>query len=73
MGQADLLGLVAAAAVGLLAVILILRRQRREAEEASRESPFAASTEGMKVCPRCGRGNLWTDAICLYCGSKLPG
>ena len=25
------------------------------------ESQFAVSTEGTKICPRCGMGNLWTE------------
>lgn len=64
--------LLVVCAIGIGAVLLILRRQRSEEAVASRESPFGASTEGMKVCPSCGRPNLWTDAKCLYCGAKLP-
>jgi len=68
------LGLVAAAVVGLLAVLLILRRQRHEVEaDNAPESPYAVSTEGEKRCPRCGMGNLWTDATCISCGAHLPG
>ena len=67
------LGLIIAAVIGLLAVILILRRQRRDVEETETESPFAASTEGMKRCPNCGTGNLVTDATCSSCGRPLPG
>ncbi len=70
MDQTVLVALVAAALIGLLAVGLILRRER-SAQQAAGESPFGVSTEGMKTCPRCGRGNLWTDASCLYCGAKL--
>ncbi len=66
-------GLLVACAVGIGAVLLILRRQRSDEAVASGESPFAASSEGMKVCPRCARQNLWTDATCIYCGAKLPG
>ncbi len=71
----DLLGpaLVAAAVVGLVAVILILRTSRKQGEPDDPERPFAASTEGMKVCPKCGQGNLWTERTCSTCGSKLPG
>ncbi len=64
--------LLLAAAVGLIAVVLIVWRERREASDAGRESPYAASSEGEKRCPRCGGGNLWTDDHCVYCGSKLP-
>jgi len=64
--------LLAAAAIGLVAVVLIVWRVRREATDASRESPYAASSEGEKRCPHCGGGNLWTDDQCVYCGSRLP-
>lgn len=67
------LGLVVAAAVGMLATILILRRERHEREATTGESPFAASTEGEKICPKCGMGNLWTDRTCVSCGNRLPG
>jgi len=67
-----LLALVIVAAIGMAAVILILRHERvdRDADEVG--SPFAASTEGEKRCPKCGMGNLWTDRDCIACGSKLP-
>jgi len=68
----ELLGLTLAAALGIVATLAILRRQRR-ALEPPRESQFAASTEGEKRCPRCGMGNLWTDDRCISCGAKLPG
>jgi hypothetical protein len=67
------LALIAAAVVGLIAVILILRRQRRGEEETEDASRFAASTEGEKRCPACGMGNLWTETTCAACGAKLPG
>jgi hypothetical protein len=65
--------LVGAAALGLLATIWILRRDRRATESAQTESQFAVSTEGMKRCPACGVGNLVTDATCSACGANLPG
>jgi hypothetical protein len=37
------------------------------------ESPFAVSTEGHKICPKCGMGNLWTDRTCIACGGPLKG
>jgi hypothetical protein len=64
--------LVGVAAVGIIAALLMLRRQRREAMPAP-ESPFGVSTEGEKRCPKCGMGNMWTDARCISCGTKLPG
>ena len=69
-----LFALVAAATLGILATLVILRRERREAEAAApHENRFAASTEGEKRCPHCGMGNLWTDARCVSCGKPLPG
>jgi hypothetical protein len=69
----QLLLLIIAAAVGILGTLGILWRQRHQIEEANRESPFAVATEGMKRCPRCGFGNLVTDATCASCGGRLPG
>jgi hypothetical protein len=69
----QLLALVIAALVGLLAIVLILRRQRIDREAGPAESPFGVSTEGEKRCPKCGMGNLWTDARCISCGADLPG
>ena len=71
MDQLTALVLVAAAGVGLIAAIWIARGESRATEP--HESQFATSTEGMKRCPNCGRGNLVTDATCLYCGHSLPG
>ena len=68
----QILALIGVAAVGILAVVVILRRDRL-ADEPPRESPYAMSTEGMKRCPSCGTGNLVTDATCSSCGRKLPG
>jgi hypothetical protein len=67
----QLLALVAIAAVGIVFVLLILRRDRGAA--TPEESPFAASTEGEKICRKCGMGNLWTDRNCISCGANLPG
>ncbi len=68
----QLLAMTLAAAVGMLATLAILRRQRR-AKEPSRESRFAASTEGEKRCDKCGMGSLWTDDRCISCGARFPG
>jgi hypothetical protein len=70
---AQLLLLLAIAIVGILAVVRILGRDRRSAEELAHDSPFATSTEGMKRCPYCGTGNLVTDSSCSNCGKRLPG
>jgi hypothetical protein len=69
----QLIVMVVAAVIGIVAVLAILRRERHSVEDATRESPFAASTEGMKRCPSCGAGNLVTDSNCLNCGKRLPG
>jgi hypothetical protein len=63
-----ILALGGAAVAGLLASLSIVRRWRRPPE-----SPFAASTEGETRCPKCGMGNIWTDASCVSCGAKLQG
>jgi hypothetical protein len=69
----QLLALIAAATVGILGTLGILRRERHQAEEAARENPYAIATEGMKRCPRCGFANLVTDATCASCRKTLPG
>ena len=68
----QLLAMTLAAALGILATLAILRRERR-ATALPPESPFGASTEGEKRCPKCGMGNLWTDDRCISCGTKLAG
>ena len=65
--------LVAVATIGIIAMLLILRRQRREQEAATRENPYATSSEGQKRCPSCGSYNAWTDRNCYSCKRKLPG
>ena len=73
MDSLALYALLAAAALGVVATMLILRRRDVEAADATRESPFAASTEGMKRCPHCGVGNLATESTCSSCGRRLAG
>ena len=68
----QLLGLIAAAAIGIMATLGILRRGRHEDESATRSNRFAVSTEGMSRCPECGFGNLVTDVTCASCGKRLP-
>lgn len=70
--QLLLVALLVAAGVGLLGVLAILRRRRHADEEANRESPIAASGEGVKLCPSCAAENLWSDSRCIRCGRKLP-
>jgi hypothetical protein len=68
-----MVGLIAAAAVGIFAAAAILRRGATAGGPSvgGGESPFAASTEGMKRCPNCGAGNLVTERTCSECGKRL--
>jgi uncharacterized membrane protein len=68
----QLVALTLAAALGILATLGILRRQRH-ALQPPRESPFAVSTEGEKRCPKCGMGNMWTVNRCVSCKTPLSG
>jgi hypothetical protein len=65
--------LVAAVTVVLAAVARIITRPPTPAGQASADSPIGVSTEGMKVCPKCGMGNLWTERRCSACGNALKG
>ena len=66
MDQMYLLLLAVAVLVALGATAIIRDRIHRESPDATTpESPFAVSTEGMKTCPNCGMGNLWTDRTCM--------
>jgi len=65
--------LIAAASVGIIGTLVMLRRQRRDREALGRENPYAVSSEGQKRCPSCGSYNSWTDRNCVSCGKKLPG
>jgi hypothetical protein len=67
-----LLAMTLAAGIGIIATLGILLKGRT-AHAGPRESPFAASTEGEKRCPKCGMGNLWMQTTCISCGAKLPG
>jgi hypothetical protein len=69
----QLLLLIASVGILALALVTIKRRQRLEREAATRENPYATSTEGEKRCPNCGMGNLWTDRNCISCKARLPG
>jgi hypothetical protein len=72
MDDLTLLALGGAAIVGLLAALILLRRDQ-QVEAADVEGHFAVATEGMKRCPHCGMGNLVGDATCSACGKRLPG
>jgi hypothetical protein len=68
-----LFAMIGFAVIGILAVLVIARRNRQGAQVVEHETPFAVSTEGMKRCPNCGTGNLVTDSTCSNCGKRLPG
>ena len=69
----QLLVLLAAAVVGIVALIVMIGRQRAERAAETRESQYATSSEGQKRCPSCGAYNAWTDRNCVQCRRKLPG
>ena len=75
MDDLTLIALVAAAVIGLIASIAMLRRERQAAEATAGDVEahfFAVATEGMKRCPNCGMGNLVTDRTCAACKKLLP-
>jgi uncharacterized paraquat-inducible protein A len=67
-----LLALLVACVVGVLALLVRIGRERSERADATRESPIAMSSEGVKLCPGCAMENLWTDTHCVRCGRRLP-
>ena len=72
----QLLLVLLALAATLAIAAMLLSRSRRRSELAALgppESQFAVSTEGMKVCPKCGMGNMWTGRKCSACGASLQG
>jgi hypothetical protein len=72
----DQLLLILLVVVAIAIVALLFSRSRRQTAAAAAppaESPLAVSTEGMKVCPKCGMGNLWTERSCSACGTSLKG
>ena len=73
MDQTFLLALLVAMLVVLVALARIATRPRPSAGEAAGESSIGVSTEGMKICPKCAMGNLWTERTCSGCGSALKG
>jgi hypothetical protein len=67
-----LVALGIACIVAILALLLRNRRVQGERSDATRESPIAMSSEGVKLCPSCAAENLWTDTSCVGCGRRLP-
>jgi hypothetical protein len=70
MDTTTLLLVLAIAVLVILSLLGILTARRPSPEP---DSGLATSTEGMKVCPKCGMGNLWTERQCSACGSPLRG
>jgi uncharacterized protein YktB (UPF0637 family) len=73
MDQVYLLVLAIAVIVAVVAVDAIRHRRQKATTPEGSDSAFAVSTEGMKVCPKCGMGNLWTDRACMSCQAPLKG
>jgi len=72
--QIQLLLLLAVAVLVALALLGLMRtRPKPTVMPGDDASPFAVSTEGEKVCPKCGMGNLWTDRACISCRAPLRG
>jgi hypothetical protein len=73
MDQSLLLLLLTAVALAAVALLWRSRMRTMHRADGPTESRFAVSTEGMKTCPKCGMGNLWTERTCSVCGSALKG
>lgn len=72
MDQTYMIILGVAVIVALGSVEVIRRRPETPATDGP-DSRFAVSTEGMKICPKCGMGSLWTERRCSACGRELRG
>ena len=73
MDQTFLLALVVALVVALAALGRMATRSTSPSGQAAGETALGVSTEGMKVCPKCAMGNLWTERTCINCGTRLRG
>jgi hypothetical protein len=73
MDQTFLLALAVALVVALAALGRLVTRPPTPSSETAGDGGLAMSTEGMKVCPKCAMGNLWTERTCINCGTKLRG
>ena len=72
MDQTFLLALAVALVVALAALGRLATRPATPSGHAG-DTAMGVSTEGMKVCPKCAMGNLWTERTCINCGTKLKG
>jgi hypothetical protein len=59
--------------VGLLLVVAIWSFAAARRGSPDPDGGLGVSTEGMKICPKCRMGNLWTGRSCSACGSPLRG
>ena len=73
MDQVYVLIFIVAVVVALGSLGYMLLRPRRPATSEGSESALGVSTEGMKICPKCGMGNLWMDRSCISCQAPLKG
>ena len=73
MDQTFLLALVVALVIALAALGRIATRPVSPSGQVAGDSAMGVSTEGMKVCPKCAMGNLWTERTCINCGTRLKG
>ena len=73
MDQTFLLALAVAFVVALAAIGRIATRSQSTSGQTAGDTGMGTSTEGMKVCPKCAMGNLWTERTCINCGTKLKG
>jgi hypothetical protein len=73
MEQLYLAALVLAIVIVMVALARILVRPRSPVGDVAVDSPFGVSSEGMKVCPKCRMGNLWTESRCISCAAALRG
>jgi hypothetical protein len=73
MDQTFLLALAVALVVAVAALGRLATRSPTASGQAAGESSMGVATEGMKVCPKCAMGNLWTERTCINCGTKLRG
>jgi hypothetical protein len=65
--------LLLVAAIGLLVIISVWGMVTARRPSTDPTGGLATSTEGMKVCPKCGMGNLWTQSRCAACKRPLRG
>jgi hypothetical protein len=65
--------LLLALVVGVLLIVSVWGVLTARRPTSDPDDRLATSTEGMKVCPQCGMGNLWTERNCSACGNLLRG